>query len=191
MAADRALDRPGFGPQWLRDPRIGALVVESIQIGESRSCYELDAWVVMPNHVHLSILPRMPVPAIMRWLKSWTARQANQLLRRSGVGWVGGIRGAAGLVKRGRAGGTACPTTEALRHSRFQSGNVETPDCRPTGPKTSAATCGTDVRGRLSPDQRPDQIRTSVLTVTTGRAIFFSWEMQYPPASVFSTGVSR
>jgi len=84
VAADRALDRPGFGPQWLRDPRIGALVVESIQIGESRSCYELDAWVVMPNHVHLSILPRVPVPAILRWLKSWTARQANQLLGRSG-----------------------------------------------------------------------------------------------------------
>ena len=91
MAADRALDRPGLGPQWLRDPRIAALVVETIQIGEARDigmswryCYEMDAWVVMPNHVHLLILPRVPVPAIMRWLKSWTAREANQLLGRSG-----------------------------------------------------------------------------------------------------------
>jgi len=83
VAADRVLDRPGFGPQWLRDPRIAALAVETIQIGESRSCYELDAWVVMPNHVHLLILPRVPVPAILCWLKSWTARQANQLLGRS------------------------------------------------------------------------------------------------------------
>jgi hypothetical protein len=49
-----------------------------------RYCYEMDAWVVMPNHVHLLILPRVPVPAITRWLKSWTARQANQLFGRSG-----------------------------------------------------------------------------------------------------------
>jgi REP element-mobilizing transposase RayT len=85
VAADRALDRPDFGPLWLRHPRIAALVVETIQIGESRRhWYELEAWVVMPNHVHLLILPRVPVPAIMRWLKSWTARQANQLLGRSG-----------------------------------------------------------------------------------------------------------
>ena len=61
VAADRALDHPGSGPQWLRDPRIAALVA-----------------------VHLSIFPRVPVPAILRWLKSWTARQANQLLGRSG-----------------------------------------------------------------------------------------------------------
>jgi hypothetical protein len=43
VAADRALDHPGFGPQWLRDPRIAALVVETIQIGESqRHWYELE-----------------------------------------------------------------------------------------------------------------------------------------------------
>ena len=63
VAADRALDRAAFGPQWLRDPRIAAAVI--------------------PNHVYLLILPRVPVPAILRWLKSWT-RQANQLLGRSG-----------------------------------------------------------------------------------------------------------
>ena len=38
----------------------------------------------MPNHVHLLILPRTPVPSIMRWLKSWTARRANQMLGRVG-----------------------------------------------------------------------------------------------------------
>ena len=81
VAADRALDRPGSGPQWLRDPRIAGLVAESIRSGESqRRWYELDAWVVMPNHVHLLILPWVAVPAITRWLKSWTARQANHVL---------------------------------------------------------------------------------------------------------------
>jgi REP element-mobilizing transposase RayT len=85
VAADRALDRPGSGSQWLRDPRIAGLVAESIRNGESRRrWYELDAWVVMPNHVHLLILPQVSVPAITRWLKSWTARQANQLLGLAG-----------------------------------------------------------------------------------------------------------
>jgi type I restriction enzyme R subunit/putative DNA methylase len=85
VAADRALDRPDSGPWWLRDGRIAGLVSESILSGESqRHWYELDAWAVMPNHVHLLILPQVPVPTIMRWLKSWTARQANQLLGRAG-----------------------------------------------------------------------------------------------------------
>ena len=85
VAVDRALAQPGSGPQWLRDPRIAGLVAESIRSGESqRRWYELDAWVVMPNHVHLLILPQVSVPTITRWLKSWTARQANQLLGLTG-----------------------------------------------------------------------------------------------------------
>jgi putative transposase len=85
VAADRALDHPGSGPQWLRDPPIAGVVAESIRSGANRRrWYELDAWVVMPNHVHLLILPQVPVPAITRWLKSWTARQANQLLGLAG-----------------------------------------------------------------------------------------------------------
>jgi len=85
VAADRALHNSGSGPQWLRDPCIAGLVVESIRSGESRRrWYELDAWVVMPNHVHLLILPHVPLPAITRRLKSWTARQANELLGLTG-----------------------------------------------------------------------------------------------------------
>jgi len=38
----------------------------------------------MPNHVHLLILPQVPVPVVTRGLKSWTARQANQVLGREG-----------------------------------------------------------------------------------------------------------
>jgi REP element-mobilizing transposase RayT len=46
--------------------------------------YELEAWVLMPNHVDLLILPKAPVPVIMRWLKGSTARRANLLLGRTG-----------------------------------------------------------------------------------------------------------
>jgi REP element-mobilizing transposase RayT len=85
-AADRALHRNRSGPLWLKEPRIAKLVVETIVAGErERGFYELSAWVVMPNHVHLLILPRVAVPEITRWLKGSTARRANQLLGRTGL----------------------------------------------------------------------------------------------------------
>jgi hypothetical protein len=39
---------------------------------------------VMPNHVHLLVLPLVPIPVLMRWLKGSTARGANRILRRTG-----------------------------------------------------------------------------------------------------------
>jgi len=59
--------------------------VETILAGEQeRGFYELVAWVVMPNHVHILILPKVAVPKITRWLKGSTARRLNQLLGRTG-----------------------------------------------------------------------------------------------------------
>jgi REP element-mobilizing transposase RayT len=84
-AIDRATDRLTSGPLWLRDHRIADLVSRSILIGASeRRFYDLCAWVVMPNHVHLLILPLVPVPSLMRWLKGSTARSANRILDRTG-----------------------------------------------------------------------------------------------------------
>jgi hypothetical protein len=51
-AEDRALARRR-GRLWLSDTRVARQVVEAIRAGESRKFYELSAWVVMPNHVHL------------------------------------------------------------------------------------------------------------------------------------------
>ena len=39
----------------------------------------------MPNHVHLLILPLVPVPVLMRWWKGSTARSANLILGRTGL----------------------------------------------------------------------------------------------------------
>jgi hypothetical protein len=62
-AADRALNRDSRGPLWLNDGRIARLVAETIQIGMlERLWYELYAWAVMPNHVHLLIFPKAPLP---------------------------------------------------------------------------------------------------------------------------------
>ena len=59
--------------------------MELIRKGESALGYfALHAFVVMPNHVHLLITPKLPVPRIMNGLKGATARAANALLRRKG-----------------------------------------------------------------------------------------------------------
>ena len=71
--------------QWLRDPRIADLAADAVLIGDSeRRFYDLVSWVVMPNHVHLLILPLKPVSVLTRWIKGSTARSANKILGRTG-----------------------------------------------------------------------------------------------------------
>jgi len=86
VAADRELHAAQSRFLWLKDPKIAECVASTIQAGEcERAFYELYAWVVMPNHVHLLILPKVPVAEITRWLKGSTARYANQFLGRTGL----------------------------------------------------------------------------------------------------------
>jgi len=83
--ADRILDQATEGPTWLNEPRIAAVVADALKQGEKeRKLYELGAWVVMPNHVHVVMTPIRPLPVIMRWIKGSTARSANLLLGRTG-----------------------------------------------------------------------------------------------------------
>ena len=83
--ADHSLDGLASGPLWLKDRRVANLVSHTVLIGAGeRRFYDLCAWVVMPNHVHLLILPLVSVPVLMRWLKGSTARGANRILGRTG-----------------------------------------------------------------------------------------------------------
>ena len=83
MAA-RALAQ-SHGTLLLSDTRVARQVVEAIRNGESQKRYdELHAWVVMPNHVHLLILPHVSLPQVTHWLKGRTARESNLLLGRAG-----------------------------------------------------------------------------------------------------------
>jgi putative transposase len=82
---DQWLDRCSSGPFWLRDERIAAMVQDAIEYGSDvRHSYDLQAWAIMPNHVHAVWEPHIPMPDIMRWLKGRTSRIANRILRRSG-----------------------------------------------------------------------------------------------------------
>jgi len=74
------------GPRWLIEPRIAAIFADALLHGdEVRRAYNLFAWVVMPNHVHVVMDPLIPLSEIMRWLKTATANRANQLIGKAGT----------------------------------------------------------------------------------------------------------
>ena len=49
--------------------------------------YQLSAFVIMPNHVHLLAKPLIKLPAMMRKIKGSSAYQLNKLLLKSGTFW--------------------------------------------------------------------------------------------------------
>jgi putative transposase len=90
---DEALHWNENRPLWLRDARIAGLLRDSLQYRNGR-VYNLEAFCIMPNHVHLVYTP-LPkgdgtyhaVSATLHSLKLYTARRANQLLERQGDFW--------------------------------------------------------------------------------------------------------
>ena len=86
VEADLQLARCERGPVWLKDPRIARCVTDVILKG-TPDMYGLIAFVVMPNHVHVVIQPKIEVPKITKWLKGVSAREANLILGRTGPFW--------------------------------------------------------------------------------------------------------
>ena len=72
---DLRLDRTIEGPQWLRQSEIAQCVLTNLHDG-SGSRYELHAFVVMPNHVHVLLTPWIELATITRAMKGKSARQA-------------------------------------------------------------------------------------------------------------------
>jgi len=88
VAMDRLLDQATTGPVFLRQPEIAQLVIDAIRDGEARfHRYQLHAFVVMPNHVHLLITPHTTARHWLGPLKGFTAHQANRLLGRHAPFW--------------------------------------------------------------------------------------------------------
>jgi putative transposase len=82
---DRFLDTARTGPLWLRMTPLASLVVDAIVFGQDElKHYEIGAFVVMPNHVHLLVIPHIPIARLTRRLKGYTAREANRILDRTG-----------------------------------------------------------------------------------------------------------
>jgi hypothetical protein len=81
------LDR-GAGVCWMRDARIADLV-EGALLYFDRVRYDMMAWCVMPNHVHVVFSPlgNYGLSSILHSWKSYTSTSANRLLDRTGTFW--------------------------------------------------------------------------------------------------------
>jgi putative DNA methylase len=81
---DRYLDTAREGPVFLRIPEVAQSVVEGSNAARQPAFYDLRAFVVMANHVHVLFRPRENASAALQWLKGTTAREANKVLARTG-----------------------------------------------------------------------------------------------------------
>jgi putative transposase len=80
------LDR-GHGECWLRRRDV-ARVVENVLLEGDGRAYRMQAWVIMPNHVHLVVeVWDVPLGRLVAGWKGKSSRLANALLRRSGKFW--------------------------------------------------------------------------------------------------------
>jgi len=89
---DAAVDAAKQSARWLANPEVSRMVCEALHYRDQR-VYTLDAYCVMPNHVHLVCTPlenqasSIPISEIMHSLKGYTGHQANKLLGRQGTFW--------------------------------------------------------------------------------------------------------
>ena len=76
------------GNCWLKNPQVARFVAEALRYFNGKR-YELHAWIIMPNHVHvlLTTFDGEDLSAVTHSWKSYTANRANQFLRRSGRFW--------------------------------------------------------------------------------------------------------
>lgn len=81
------LDR-GEGECILREPAVAGMVQSALLHFDSVR-YQLHAWVVMPNHVHVLFTPASPysLASILQPWKSFTAKQANRMRDGRGQFW--------------------------------------------------------------------------------------------------------
>src|SRR5438270_9292818 len=85
-AMDRLLDETRDGAMYLRQPAVANMIVEAIHYNASvLGHYQLHAFVVMPNHVHLLATPAVALPKLTKSLKGITAKRANAMLALTGT----------------------------------------------------------------------------------------------------------
>lgn len=94
------LDRGEIGPMWLSERSVANLVQEALH-HRDKTEYDLYAYCIMSNHVHLVFrlleatkiqsdnfpLSDYPITNLMKNLKSYTAVQSNKILNRKGQFW--------------------------------------------------------------------------------------------------------
>lgn len=90
---DDYLDQALHGSLFLKNQQVAEMVAESI-LFRDEDVYDLIAYCIMLNHVHLVCTPRLKekdmhfgLTEILHSLKRYTARKANKILQRNGAFW--------------------------------------------------------------------------------------------------------
>ena len=98
---DEYLDRASHGPDWLREERIASIVADAMHYRDEKE-YNLLAYNIMPNHVHIVFdvarfaesrpsvrdgVSHYIVTDIIGSLKKHTALESNKILLRDGAFW--------------------------------------------------------------------------------------------------------
>ena len=97
---ETVLDKADFGRKWLQNEEIAKLVSSALFHNDSKK-YDLIAFTIMPNHVHIIIRPfekeifklgeskskQYMLIQIIGNIKSYTATKANKTLKRQGAFW--------------------------------------------------------------------------------------------------------
>ncbi len=89
---DLELDKAGQSPKWLSEPKVAGVVCDALRHRDGYE-YQLDAFCVMPNHVHIVCTPLQKgeeyyfLPKLLQSLKGYTAWEANKILNRKGQFW--------------------------------------------------------------------------------------------------------
>src|SRR5260370_10796040 len=84
LQLDAALDSAKHGPLWLASPEFAAYAEYPIVHGAELGRYQLHAYVIMPNHVHILLDPYVPLAKISGPLKGVAACDINARLGRTG-----------------------------------------------------------------------------------------------------------
>jgi REP element-mobilizing transposase RayT len=77
-----------YGNCWLNRPEVASIVDKTIRYFNNVR-YQLLVWTIMPNHVHvlLQVLGTFTLSSILHSWKSYSARESNRLLGRTGDFW--------------------------------------------------------------------------------------------------------
>ncbi len=84
---EKILDQ-GNGDAYMKNTQVAQIVADSLTHFDGIR-YDLAAWCVMPNHVHLLIKPHdgFELPEILQSIKSFSAKEANKHLNHTGAFW--------------------------------------------------------------------------------------------------------
>ncbi len=88
-ATDEFLDTNPNGPYWLREHRVAEIISEALQHRDGK-LYDLHAYTIMPNHVHMmmTLMPNAPVLfKVLQDLKKFTGLHGNRSLGLEGSFW--------------------------------------------------------------------------------------------------------